>query len=79
MEIVRGLGFNPSREGPSVEAYAVAIARSRDAQRRIDREGLIVADEKGRPIPHPALVIERNASSDIKAWEDRFRRSRKMD
>ena len=49
-----------------IEAYAVCVARMRDAQGRVDREGLIVADEKGRPIPHPALAIEKSCRAELK-------------
>jgi hypothetical protein len=45
----------------------------RDAQTRIDREGLVVADAKGNPIPHPALAIEKAAQVEVRAWADRFR------
>ena len=46
----------------------------RDAQARIDAEGLIVADAKGNPIPHPAIALERAAQSEVRAWGDRFSR-----
>lgn len=50
-----------------IEAYAVCVARMRDAQRRVDAEGLIVADEKGRPVPHPALAIEKSCRAELKS------------
>jgi len=58
--------------GAGLEAYCVQVARMRDAQRRVDREGLVVADEKGRPVPHPALVIEKAAQVEVRAWQERF-------
>ena len=61
-------------EGPALEAYCVQVARMRDAQTRIDAEGLVVADEKGRPVPHPALMIEKQAQSEVRAWVSRYRR-----
>ncbi len=60
-------------EGPALEAYCVQVARMRDAQTRIDAEGLIVADEKGRPVPHPALQIEKSAQVEVRAWIGRYR------
>jgi hypothetical protein len=45
----------------------------RDAQSRIDREGLVVADVKGNPVPHPALAIEKAAQIEVRAWSERFR------
>ena len=59
-------------EGADLEAYCVQVTRMRDAQRRIDAEGLVVADEKGRPIPHPALELERRAPAEVRAWGERF-------
>lgn len=58
--------------GAGLEAYCVQVARMRDAQRRVDREGLVVADEKGRPVPHPALAIEKAAQVEVRAWQERF-------
>lgn len=60
-------------EGPALEAYACAVARQRDAQRRIDSEGMIVTDDKGRAGPHPAIAIESAASAQIRAWVARYR------
>lgn len=60
-------------EAPGLEAYAVAVARMRDAQRRIDVEGMIISDPKGVPIPHPALAIERAAAAEVKRWLERYR------
>lgn len=60
-------------QGPGFEAYCAQVARLRDAQRRISAEGLIVADAKGNPVPHPALGIERDAQKEIRAWGDQFR------
>ena len=63
----------PGCEGPDLEAYCVQVSRMRDAQTRIDREGLVVADAKGNPIPYPALAIEKAAQVEVRAWADRFR------
>lgn len=69
---------DPARiAGPDLEAYCVQVARMRDAQARVDVEGIVVADEKGRPVPHPALAIERAAQAEVRAWADRFRPRRR--
>lgn len=49
----------------AMAAYATLVARLEDARERIDRDGLVVADDKGRPIPHPALGIERSCMADL--------------
>lgn len=50
----------------ALEAMAVQVARARDAQRRIDEEGLVIAGSKGEPVPHPALAIERAAQGEVR-------------
>lgn len=62
----------PGCEGPDLEAYCVQVARMRDAQARIDAEGIVVSDEKGRPVAHPALAIEKQAQAEVRAWAGRF-------
>ena len=59
-------------KGPDLEAYCVQVARMRDAAHRIDTEGLVVADEKGRPSPHPAIAIEKTAQAEVRAWGGQF-------
>lgn len=58
--------------GPELEAFCGQVARLREAQKRISAEGLITADPKGFPIPHPAIAIERAAQAEVRAWGDRF-------
>lgn len=66
----------PMPEGAEFEAYLGQSARLREAQRAIAKDGLIVADVKGAPMPHPALEIERKAQGELRAWGDRFDPSR---
>lgn len=58
--------------GPDLEAFCGQVARLREAQKRIAAEGLIIADPKGFPMPHPAIAIERAAQIEIRAWGSRF-------
>lgn len=51
-----------------LEAAACQLARMRDARRRIEAEGEIVMDARDRPVPHPALAIERAAQSELRKW-----------
>lgn len=62
-------------EAPALESYAVAVARMRDAQERIDREGALIADAKGNPVPHPALAIEKAAAAEVRTWIARYRKA----
>ena len=59
-------------EGPELEAFVGQVARLREAQKRIAAEGLITADPKGYPIPHPAIAIEKAAQAEIRAWGSKF-------
>lgn len=59
-------------KGPALEAYCGQIARLREAQKRLNAEGLVIADPKGNPIPHPAIAIERTAQDEIRKWGKQF-------
>lgn len=63
--------------GPELEAFAGQVARLREAQRRIAAEGLIIADAKGNPIPHPAISIEKAAQAEIRAWGGKLTKPRR--
>ncbi|MBD8019379.1 P27 family phage terminase small subunit [Brevibacterium gallinarum] len=58
--------------GPTLEAFCYQVSILRDAQRRIGAEGLVVADEKGRPVPHPALGIAKDAQNEVRKWGAKF-------
>ena len=78
-EIVEAYGAGSHRiVGPELEAYCGQIATLRDAQARLDKEGRVVADAKGNPIPHPALEIEKSAQQEIRKWSEShsFKRAR---
>jgi phage terminase small subunit len=55
-----------------LEALCVQVVRMRDAAARINAEGMIVADVKGAPVPHPAISIERGAQSQVRDWLVKF-------
>ena len=67
------VALKPGSEGPDLEAYCTQVARMRDAQARIDAEGIVVADARGNPVPHPALAIEKAAQVEVRAWSERFK------
>ena len=62
----------PMPEGAEFEAWLGQVARLREAQRALAKDGLIVADPKGIPMPHPALEIERRAQIELRTWGDKF-------
>lgn len=55
-----------------LEALCAQIWRMREARQRIDDEGLVVADSRGAPVPHPAIAIERAAQVEVRAWLAKF-------
>lgn len=55
-----------------MEALVIQVYRMRDAQQRVSRDGLVVADEKGRAVEHPALAIERAATREVRDWMKQF-------
>jgi rRNA processing protein Gar1 len=56
----------PELPAPILEAAAIHLGRLRDAAGRVDEEGLLIADAKGNPVPHPALEIERQAAEQLR-------------
>ncbi len=58
------VGGMKSGTAPQVaEMIAVQIQTARDCRARIDRDGFLVADSRGNPIPHPAIDMEAAAQS----------------
>lgn len=68
--------FESLRDGRSLSPFdrevlftvAGLVLRGRDARDAVEREGAIIDDGKGFPIEHPALVIEKRASQEIRGW-----------
>lgn len=52
----------------AVEAVAGLNLRLVDARKSISAEGMVIDDGKGFPIEHPALLIEKRASAEIRGW-----------
>ncbi len=63
-------------EIPGFDAYCGQVAIERDAAGRVAAEGIVVADAKGQPVPHPALEIQRKAQAEMRAWVPRLRKRR---
>lgn len=51
-----------------LEALCGQMYRLREAQKKITTEGLVVADARENPVPHPALKIEKEAQAEIRRW-----------
>lgn len=56
----------------ALEAFCTLMARLREARQRVEDEGMVVKDPRGRVVPHPALAVERQTAEQIRAWGDRF-------
>lgn len=64
--------LHPRIGAAGMEALCSAVLRLRRARARVDAEGEIVADTKGNPGPHPALLVEKMANVEIRAWVSKF-------
>lgn len=60
-------------EVPGFDSYCGQVSIEREAGARVASEGIVVADEKGRPVPHPALEVQRKAQAEMRAWVPRLR------
>lgn len=56
----------------ALEVFCTLMARLRTARDRVEEEGLVVNDDRGKAVPHPALLVERQTAEAIRAWGDRF-------
>jgi hypothetical protein len=64
----------PTIGAAGMEALCTQVYRMRDAQKRITAEGIVVADAKGNPCPHPALAVEKQAQGEVRAWLGKYGR-----
>ncbi len=71
-EIVASNDLAGNVDRSALEAFCVLMARLREAQKRVEEEGMVVKDPRGRVVPHPALAVERQTAEQIRAWGDRF-------
>ena len=71
-EIVASNDLVGTVDRSALETFATLLARLREARGRIEEEGMVVTDTRGRVIPHPALAVERATAEQIRAWGDRF-------
>lgn len=71
-EIVASNDLAGTVDRAALEAFCTLMARLREARRRVDAEGMVVKDPRGRVVPHPALLVERQTAEQIRAWGDRF-------
>lgn len=71
-EIVESNDLAGRVDRAALEAFCTLMARLREARQRVQDEGMVVTDPRGRVIPHPALTVERQTAEQIRAWGDRF-------
>lgn len=71
-EIVASNDLAGTVDRAALEAFCTLMARLREARARVDAEGMVVKDGRGRAVPHPALAVERQIAEQIRAWGDRF-------
>ncbi|MGQ3382966.1 terminase small subunit [Glutamicibacter sp. TV12E] len=71
-EIVASNDVAGTVDRQALEAFCYLVARMRQAQERIEEEGMVVRDARGKVQPHPALEVERKLAEQIRAWGDRF-------
>ncbi|MGO3895363.1 P27 family phage terminase small subunit [Brevibacterium aurantiacum] len=71
-EIVASNDLAGTVDRAALEAFCTLVARLRAARRRVNKEGMVVTDPRGRVVPHPALTVERQTAEQIRAWGDRF-------
>jgi len=64
--------LQPNTPPAVIEALAIQIQTLRAARRLIDGDGLIVTDGKSNAVAHPALAVERAATTQITDMQRRW-------
>lgn len=62
-----GRDLNPF-DCEAVMTVAGLTVKVRDCRDSVEREGVIIDDGKGFPVEHPALVVEKRCSAEIRGW-----------
>lgn len=62
-----GRDLTPFEES-AVYAVARLIIELEQASQQVLAEGVIIDDGKGFPVEHPALMVEKRCSSEIRGW-----------
>lgn len=62
-----GRDLTPFEES-AVYAVARLIIELEQASQQVLAEGVIIDDGKGFPVEHPALMVEKRCSAEIRGW-----------
>jgi hypothetical protein len=66
--------LNPDTPAPDLEALCGQVRIMREAETRVMEEGPIVTDGKGNAVPHPGILIARQAGEEIRKWTGKHAR-----
>lgn len=56
----------------SLAAYACAVVNHRDASAKVAEFGILVKGKGNRPVRNPALIVQRDAAQQIRAFAQEF-------
>lgn len=59
-------------DGPSLEAYVMAVVMHRKASRKLIKEGPVVKGYRGSKVKNPALQVQRDQAATIRAFAREF-------
>lgn len=52
----------------AVKTVSALIKRVREAEKVISEDGIVASNDRGVPIEHPAVKVERGASAELRGW-----------
>lgn len=61
-----------SCDGPSLEAYCMAVVAHRKAARDITKRGILIEGDKKAKVRNPSLIVLAQAADDIRAFAREF-------
>lgn len=66
------VGLLDAVDAVALEGLCVLVARAREARKLLAREGLVTKTDRGTPIVHPALRVERDAWRAFLAFAEQY-------
>lgn len=67
-EVAEAAPWADARDAVLVERAAVTLARLREAEAQVARDGLVIEGRQGGPVRHPALATARAADDALARW-----------
>lgn len=74
IEVVARDAIAPTVDAMLLEAYCDVVVQWRAASKSLADDGVVIANDKGNALVHPALAAQRQLAAQLEAWAPLFTR-----